>query len=88
MPSQLAFGVRGTVAGHRLGALEKGGGGAPPPSNASLMGHWVSWGALSLVGGGLGFGGGFFVWDWGEGAVKERSICTSLNSGGGDGSRG
>ena len=35
MPLRLAFSVRGTVAGHRLGALE--GGGVPsPPSNASL----------------------------------------------------
>ena len=30
MPLKLALGVRGTVAGHRLGALE-GGGGVPPP---------------------------------------------------------
>ena len=30
MPSKLALAVRETVAGHRLGALE-GGGGAPPP---------------------------------------------------------
>ena len=30
MPLRLALGVRGTVAGHRLGALE-GGGGYPPP---------------------------------------------------------
>ena len=30
MPSNLALAVRGTVAGHRLGALE-GGGGTPPP---------------------------------------------------------
>ena len=29
MPLKLAFGVRGTVAGHRLGALE-GGGYLPP----------------------------------------------------------
>ena len=36
MPLRLALGVRGTVAGHRLGALESGGGGASPPSNASL----------------------------------------------------
>ena len=34
MPLRLALGVRGTVAGHRLGAL--GGGGYLPPSNASL----------------------------------------------------
>ena len=33
MPLTLALGVRGTVAGHRLGALE--GGGGSPPSNAS-----------------------------------------------------
>ena len=31
MPLRLALGVRGTVAGHRLGPLEKGGGGTPPP---------------------------------------------------------
>ena len=36
MPLRLALGVRGTVAGHRLGALEGGGGVPPPPSNASL----------------------------------------------------
>ena len=30
MPLRLALGVRGTVAGHRLGAMEVGGG-APPP---------------------------------------------------------
>ena len=32
MPLKLALGVRETVAGHRLGALEEGG--VPPPSNA------------------------------------------------------
>ena len=31
MPSKLALGVRETVAGHRLGALEGGGGGYLPP---------------------------------------------------------
>ena len=36
MPLRLALGVRGTVAGHRLGALGGGGGGNSPPSNASL----------------------------------------------------
>ena len=30
MPLKLALGVRGTVAGHRLGALEGGGGTSPP----------------------------------------------------------
>ena len=35
MPLRLALGVRGIVAGHRLGALE-GGGYLPPSSNASL----------------------------------------------------
>ena len=35
MPWRPALGVRGTVAGHRLGALE--GGGRVPPSNASLL---------------------------------------------------
>ena len=30
MPLKLALAVRRTVAGHRLGALERGGGGAPP----------------------------------------------------------
>ena len=30
MPLKLALGVRGTVAGHRLGALEGGGGDLPP----------------------------------------------------------
>ena len=37
MPLRLALGVRGTVAGHRLRALEGGGRGTPPPSNASLL---------------------------------------------------
>ena len=43
MPLKLALGVRGTVAGHRLGALEGGGGGFPPanafhgPSGASCL---------------------------------------------------
>ena len=36
MPLRLALGVRGTVAGHRLGALEGGTGVPAPPSNASL----------------------------------------------------
>ena len=36
MPLRLALAVRGTVAGHRLGALEGGAGVPPPPSNASL----------------------------------------------------
>ena len=36
MPLKLALGVRGTVAGHRLGALEGGGGVTPSsPSNAA-----------------------------------------------------
>ena len=39
LPWKLAFGVRETVTGHRLGALGGGGGGPPPPppSNASLL---------------------------------------------------
>ena len=41
-PLKLALGVRGTVAGHRLGALKGGGGCASPPSNASLP-RAVSW---------------------------------------------
>ena len=36
MPLKLTLAVRETVAGHRLGALEGGGGGTSPPSNASL----------------------------------------------------
>ena len=39
MPLKLALAIRKTVAGHRLGALEGGGGDAhtaPPLSNASL----------------------------------------------------
>ena len=37
MPLKLAFGVRGTVAGYRLGAVDQGEGPLPPPlSNASL----------------------------------------------------
>ena len=47
MPLRLALGVRGTVAGHRLGALE--GGGYLPPSNASLGGF----GARPPWGGGV-----------------------------------
>ena len=39
MPLKVAFGVRGQVAGHMLGALE-GGGGYSPPSNASLPRGW------------------------------------------------
>ena len=41
MPLRLALGVRGTVAGHGLSALEGGGGGTCPPSNASLRGGGV-----------------------------------------------
>ena len=37
MPLRLALGVRGTVAGHRLGALNGGRGASPPPSNAPPM---------------------------------------------------
>ena len=33
MPLRLVVGVRGTVAGHRLGALERGGGRGDPPSH-------------------------------------------------------
>ena len=36
MPWKSALAVRETVAGHRLGALEGGGGGTSPPSNAPL----------------------------------------------------
>ena len=36
IPLKLALGVRETVAGHRLGALERGGGATSPPSKASL----------------------------------------------------
>ena len=35
MPLKLVLGITGTVAGHRLGALERGGL-PPPPSKASL----------------------------------------------------
>ena len=35
MPLRLALGVRGTAAGHRLGALEGGGGGSPLPMHPS-----------------------------------------------------
>ena len=35
MPLSLALAARDTVAGHRLGALEGGGGNLPPPSNTS-----------------------------------------------------
>ena len=39
MPVKRAVAIRQTVAGRRLGALERGGGGVPPPpSNASLWG--------------------------------------------------
>ena len=40
MPLKLALGVRETVAGHRLGALE---GGTSPPSNASLVEDVWAW---------------------------------------------
>ena len=41
MPLKPALGVRGTVAGHRLSALEGGSGGTFAPSNACLRaGRW------------------------------------------------
>ena len=40
MPLSLALGVRGTMAGHRLGALERWGGGVPPPLP---MHPWAVW---------------------------------------------
>ena len=49
MPLQLALGVRETVAGHRLGALEEGGEGTSPPSNASL-GRMAQRGPLAACG--------------------------------------
>ena len=42
MPLRLALGVRETVAGHRLGALEGGRGDPPPPPNASLPPRMVT----------------------------------------------
>ena len=55
MPLRLALAVRKTVAGHRLGASQRGGGGGyppPPSSNASLLGThpteqglWGLWGS-------------------------------------------
>ena len=52
MPSRLALGVRGTVAGRRLGPLE-GGVDPPPPSNASG----------TLQGGRGDKGGGISAWE-------------------------
>ena len=40
MPLKPALGVRGTVAGHRLGALEGGGGGVPYPFQCMEGGGW------------------------------------------------
>ena len=52
MPLKLALGVRETVAGHRLGARE-GGGGTSPPSNAFLTEGFSRfpsmWRALRIV---------------------------------------
>ena len=47
---KLALGVRGTVAGHRLGALG-GGGGAPPPTFQCIPGGWagLGWAGLGAV---------------------------------------
>ena len=46
VPLTLALGVRETVAGHRLGALE-GGGGASPfqciPGGGGIKAQWVRW---------------------------------------------
>ena len=45
MPLKMALAVTGTVAGHRLGALEGGRGGGSHPSNASLgLGGGGGWG--------------------------------------------
>ena len=41
MPLSLAPGIRGTAAGHRLGALEWGGGGTSPPGQPLLNRHQV-----------------------------------------------
>ena len=46
MPLKPALGVRGTVAGHRLGALEGGGGGYLPPLRGVGMGRGVLEGLL------------------------------------------
>ena len=43
MPLRLALAVRGTVAAHRLGGLEGGGGGTSPLSNASLVTLRARW---------------------------------------------
>ena len=66
---KLALAVRETVAGHRLGSLERGGGVPHPPSNASLFqamcaivsgvlwldGFWGGWGLIGPIGaGGVG----------------------------------
>ena len=50
MPWKLALCVRGTVAGHRLGALQGGGGGSPPslrytmphPAQPQHPYHWAA----------------------------------------------
>ena len=54
MPLKLALGVRETVAGHRLGALE---GGGSPPLPMHPWGGGVIWGAKLCQ-----FGGGTFLW--------------------------
>ena len=43
MPLRQGLGVRETVAGHRLGGLEVGGGDTTPPSNASLRSRLPYW---------------------------------------------
>ena len=62
MPLKSALAVRETVAGHRLGALEGGGGYLPPLSNASLpagaVKHVEAAAALLRTTSYLFFGGG------------------------------
>ena len=85
MPLRLALGVRGTVAGHRLGALEGGEGVHPPLSNASLL--KVLWGQLlgrhacgqphgAAHAGGTAYSGGRMElrMDGGKGAVQAGAL--------------
>ena len=86
MPLKLALGVRGTVAGHRLGALEGGAGGGlpafqciPAPPSASMAPPPPR---ASVTGARLGVRG--WVWSgrtlWNTGQPKH-TICAVLEGG-------
>ena len=73
MPLRLALAVRGTVAGHRLDALEGGGGLPCPPSNASsvgAVGDWPEARAPRHTGRGGGCAGSRIRWDRPGGSVR------------------